>query len=57
MVTNVTSATPFACNSPVTGAVPQLKVTLTINPATATSDQTTATDYITMRNATAGQCS
>lgn len=57
MVTNVTSATPFACNSPVTGAVPQLKVALTINPATRTSDQTTATDYITMRNATSGQCS
>jgi hypothetical protein len=57
MVTNVTSATPFACSSPVSGAVPQLKVALTINPATRTSDQTSATDYITMRNATSGQCS
>lgn len=56
MVTNVTSATPFSCYSPVSGAVPQLKVVLTINPATRTSDQTTATDYITMRNASSSGC-
>jgi prepilin-type N-terminal cleavage/methylation domain-containing protein len=55
-VTNVTSATPFSCYSPVSGATPQLKVVLTINPATRTSDQTTATDYITMRNASSSGC-
>jgi hypothetical protein len=56
MVTDVTSATPFSCYTPVSGATPQLKVVLTINPATRTSDQTTATDYITMRNASSSGC-
>jgi prepilin-type N-terminal cleavage/methylation domain-containing protein len=55
-VKDVTSATPFACFSPVTGATPQLKVILTINTATRNADKTTATDYITMRNASSTGC-
>jgi len=56
-VTDVTSATPFSCNLPVAGGLPQLKVVLAVNSTTRTSDQTTATDYITMRNATSTGCS
>jgi prepilin-type N-terminal cleavage/methylation domain-containing protein len=56
-VDSVTSATPFACYSPVTGSTPQLKVILTVNPSTRNSDKTSATDYITMRNATSTGCS
>jgi Tfp pilus assembly protein PilW len=58
-VTSVTSATPFSCYSPsgVTSPLPQLQVALTVNPTTRTSDQTSATDDITMRNAASGACS
>ena len=55
-IQDVTSATPFACYSPVSGSTPQLKVVLTVNTVTRTSDQTTATDYITMRNASSTGC-
>lgn len=55
-VTNVTSGTPFSCYTATSGATPQLKVNLTINAATRTSDQTAATDYITMRNASSSGC-
>jgi prepilin-type N-terminal cleavage/methylation domain-containing protein len=55
-VTDVTSATPFACYSAVSGSTPQLKVILTINPATRNADKTSATDYITMRNASSTGC-
>ena len=56
-IKNITSATPFACYSPVTGATPQLQVTLTINTSTRNANKTTATDYITMRNASSTGCS
>lgn len=57
-VTSVTSATPFACYtiSGVTNPLPQLKVVLTVNTTTTASDGTSATDYITMRNASTGAC-
>jgi prepilin-type N-terminal cleavage/methylation domain-containing protein len=55
-VTSVTSATPFSCYSPVAGSTPQLKVILTVNPATRSSDKTTSTDFITMRNASSTGC-
>ncbi|MFL5910058.1 MAG: PilW family protein [Gaiellaceae bacterium] len=55
-VKDVTSATPFACYTPVSGTTPQLKVILTINAATRNADKTTATDYITMRNASSTGC-
>jgi prepilin-type N-terminal cleavage/methylation domain-containing protein len=53
---SVTSSTPFSCYSPVSGATPQLKVALTVNTTTRTSDNTTATDYITMHNASSTGC-
>jgi Tfp pilus assembly protein PilW len=58
-VTSVTSATPFSCYTPagVTSPLPQLKITLTVNTTTRSSNQTSATDYITMHNAATGQCS
>jgi prepilin-type N-terminal cleavage/methylation domain-containing protein len=55
-VGNVTSGTPFSCYSPVSGSTPQLKVILTLNPSTRNSDKTSATDYITMRNASSTGC-
>jgi len=55
-VTSVTSATPFSCYSPVSGSTPQLKVILTVNPTTSNANKTTATDYITMRNASSTGC-
>jgi|SRR5579872_4428976 len=60
LVTNVTSATPFSCSSAlsgVTGATPVLAVALTVNTTTSTSNQTAATDYIDMHNASSGGCS
>jgi prepilin-type N-terminal cleavage/methylation domain-containing protein len=56
-VTSVTSATPFSCYSPVTGSLPQLKVALTVNSTTRNANQSTATDYITMHNASSTGCS
>lgn len=57
-VTSVTSATPFSCYTPagVTSPLPELQVTLTVNTTTRAANQTSATDYITMHNATTGQC-
>lgn len=55
-ITDVTSATPFACYSPVSGSTPQLKVALTVNPTTRNANKTSATDYITMRNASSTGC-
>jgi prepilin-type N-terminal cleavage/methylation domain-containing protein len=58
-VSNVTTTAPFSCYAP-TGTnppLPQLLVTLTVNTTARASDKTTATDTITMRNASAGQCS
>jgi prepilin-type N-terminal cleavage/methylation domain-containing protein len=56
-VTSVTSTTPFSCYSPVSGSTPQVKVALSINTTTRSSNLTTATDYITMRNASSSGCS
>jgi prepilin-type N-terminal cleavage/methylation domain-containing protein len=57
LASSVTSATPFSCNTPaVTGALPQLVVTLSVNSG-GTSDATSATDYITMHNDTTAACS
>lgn len=56
-VTDVTSPTPFSCYSPVTGSTPQLEVNLTVNPTNRSENKTTATDYITMRNASSTGCS
>jgi prepilin-type N-terminal cleavage/methylation domain-containing protein len=56
-VMSVTSTTPFSCFSPVSGTTPQLKVALTINTTARNANQTTATDYITMRNASSSGCS
>lgn len=50
-VSSLTTSTPFSCYSPATNALPQLKVALTVNSTTHTSDQVTATDYITLHNA------
>jgi prepilin-type N-terminal cleavage/methylation domain-containing protein len=55
-VGDVTSTTPFSCYLPVSGAMPQLKVALTVNPSTRNANKTTATDYITMRNASSTGC-
>ena len=49
LASSVTSATPFSCPTPVTGALPQLKVGLTVNSGGA-SDATSVTDYITTHN-------
>ncbi|HEY2543953.1 MAG TPA: type II secretion system protein [Gaiellaceae bacterium] len=49
-IAGVTSATPFSCYSPAAGAVPQVQVALTVNPATRNADKTAATDYITLHN-------
>ena len=51
-VSDVTSATPF-CLQTVTGALPQLFVTLTVNSSGEATDATSATDEITLRNASA----
>jgi prepilin-type N-terminal cleavage/methylation domain-containing protein len=48
-VTSVTSATPFSC-SQASGSLPQLNVSLTVNPSTRNSDKSSATDSITMHN-------
>jgi len=59
-ISNVTSATPFACYTipGITSPLPQLKVALMVNTTTTdTGDQTSATDYITMHNASPGGCS
>jgi type II secretory pathway pseudopilin PulG len=57
--TNVTSTTPFSCNAPTgtNAPLPQLDLDLIINPTGRSTDATTATDGITMRNAAAGACS
>jgi prepilin-type N-terminal cleavage/methylation domain-containing protein len=49
-IKSVTSATPFACYSPVTPSLPQLRVILTVNSSTRNANKTTTTDYITMHN-------
>jgi prepilin-type N-terminal cleavage/methylation domain-containing protein len=51
-VEDLTSATPFSCYVPV-GPLPQLRVTLTVNPTGRSADATTASDWIAMRNANA----
>lgn len=58
-VASVTSAAPFSCNTPVTGSIPQLKIALTVNAGSQSSDASSATDYITMMNVNAdgGTCS
>lgn len=58
-VTSITSATPFSCYTipGITSPLPQLKVLLSVNATTRNSDKTSATDYITMRNAASGGCS
>lgn len=57
LASSVTSATPFSCYTPaVTGALPQLKVALTVNSG-GTSDATSTTDFITMRNDSTAACS
>jgi Tfp pilus assembly protein PilW len=55
-ITDVTSATPFACYSPAGGSSAQLKVVLIVNTTTRNGNQTSATDYITMRNASSTGC-
>jgi prepilin-type N-terminal cleavage/methylation domain-containing protein len=57
-VSGVTSSAPFSCYTVpgITSPLPQLKVALTVDTTTRTSDQTSATDYITMRNAPSGAC-
>ena len=53
-VSDVTSATPFACLT-ASGDLPRLQVTLTVNTSTTNpADATTAVDTITLRNATPG---
>ena len=52
-VRNVTSTTPFSCYVPSGAALPQLEVVLSVNTTTASSTSKSATDYITMFNATA----
>lgn len=52
-VSDVTSATPFACLT-APGDLPRLQITLTVNTSTAPAEATTAVDTITFRNATAG---
>jgi prepilin-type N-terminal cleavage/methylation domain-containing protein len=57
LVSSVTTTTPFSCYTPaITGALPQLKVALTVNSG-GTSDATSATDFITMRNNSTASCS
>ena len=57
LVSSVTTTTPFSCYTPaITGALPQLKVALTVNPG-GKSDGTSSTDYITMRNNSTASCS
>lgn len=56
LVSGITSATPFSCNTVTSGTYPQLKVALTVNTG-GTSDGTTATDYITMHNNSPATCS
>jgi len=62
LASSVTSATPFSCYTPaVTGALPQLVVAVRVDSG-GTSDATSATDYITLRNIAAntpaaGTCS
>lgn len=51
-IRSVTSPTPFSCYAPV-GPLPQLRVTLALNPTGRSSDTTLSTDWITMRNAVA----
>lgn len=55
-VSSVTSATPFSCYSPVSGSKPQLKIVLSINSTTHSSDAVSGTDYITMYNASSTGC-
>ncbi|MGI0128875.1 MAG: hypothetical protein ACREEC_01750, partial [Thermoplasmata archaeon] len=58
LVANVTSAAPFSCYpTGISGALPVLAVALKVNTTATTSDQTSATDYITMHNAPSGGCS
>lgn len=59
LVNYVTSATPFSCYSTgVSGALPLVKVNLTVNTTPRTANKTTASDWITMRNASSsGACS
>lgn len=52
-VRSVSSATPFSCYVPSGATLPQVKVVLGVNTTTASSTSKTATDYITMFNATA----
>jgi prepilin-type N-terminal cleavage/methylation domain-containing protein len=49
-VDNVSSATPF-CLQTVTGARPELVVSLTVSPDGTAGDSSSATDEIAMRNA------
>lgn len=59
-IDSVTSATPFSCYTVpgVTSPLPELEVALTVNTTpTVSGDGTTATDYITMHNASPGNCS
>jgi len=56
-VSSVTSATPFSCYSPVSGSLPLLKVVFSVNSTTHSSDSVSATDYITMHNASSSGCS
>ena len=58
-ITGVTSTTPFSCYAipGITNPLPQLKVVLSVDTTTRSSDKTSATDYITMRNASTGACS
>lgn len=53
---SVTSPTPFSCYFAVTGALPELVVQLSANAGSLSSDGSSATDYITMRNAATGGC-
>lgn len=55
-ITSVTSSTPFSCYSPVSGSTPQLAVALTVNTTTRNANKSTATDYITMHNASSTGC-
>jgi prepilin-type N-terminal cleavage/methylation domain-containing protein len=50
-VSSLTTSTPFSCYSPTTNALPQLKVVLTVNSTTHSSDASSGTDYITLHNA------
>lgn len=55
-ISSVTSSTPFSCYSPVSGSVPQLKVVLSVNSTTHSSDAVSGTDYITLHNASSTGC-